>query len=168
MLNFTDTYSPDANVLFQVHTDFGLDLLLKLELDYTLSPTALIGLAWTADGTRLVSAASNGRVWVHEVDFDALTAKLSQELALGPPSSLAKLTTLAVSPSLADPLLALAGNEDNSSIVQVCNLTALLEPPVTLIGPMSAVTGLAWSANGTNLAASSGKTVQIWDVKGGL
>eukprot|EP00951_Prasinocladus_malaysianus_P027233 scaffold243750_cov24-Prasinocladus_malaysianus.AAC.1 len=116
-------------MLLQVHTDFELDLLLKLELDYSLSPTALIGLAWTADGTRLVSAASDGRVWVHEVDYDALTARLSQELTLGPPSNLAKLTTLAVSPSLADPLLALAGTKGNSSVVQVYNLTSLLEPP---------------------------------------
>jgi WD40 repeat protein len=110
----------------------------------------VIGLAWSADGTRLAAAAVGGPVHV----FDSPSGKVVHEL----PGHGFGTTTIAYQPN--GSLLATSGQDGNARLWKDGIEVAVLP------GGSAWVEVLAWNSDGSILATGAGKKVRLWDASG--
>ena len=118
-------------------------------------PNPVTSVAWSPDGTRIVSASATVRVW------NALTGEpiLSYR---GHAGFQALVAAVAWSPDGA--LIASAGGGDERA-VHIWN-AASGDPISSYRGHAKHVNALAWSPDGAHIASAS-DTVQVWDTVGG-
>ena len=110
----------------------------------------VIGLTWSADGTRLAAAAVGGPVHV----FEAASGKVVHEL------SGHGFGTTAVAYQPNGSLLATAGQDGKARLWRDGTEVAVLP------GGSAWSEVLAWNADGSVLATGAGKKVRLWDATG--
>ena len=110
----------------------------------------VLSVAWSPDGTKLLTGKWNGRATVWQVD----TAKILTALSVGRGSA----TSVVWSP---DGMRFATGDWDSAKIWSVQNAKKLL----SLSGHSGLIESVAWSPDGKWLASGSGdETVKLWNV----
>lgn len=110
--------------------------------------------AFASGGYQLVVGAGNGRVWMWDATFGTPNGRIQEHSDL--------VASIAVSP---DGFLIASGSTDGS--VRLYDMLQGRERPMLIAENPIPVTGVAFSPDGTTLAAGGGSTIRLLDVEAG-